>query len=50
MTVLLRPAADDDLPAIGALHFWSRATAYAGIAALASRAARTTVAAGSFHR
>lgn len=31
MTVLLRPAADDDLPAIGALHFWSRATAYAGI-------------------
>jgi GNAT superfamily N-acetyltransferase len=31
MTVVLRPAADDDLPAIGALHFWSRATAYADI-------------------
>ena len=28
----------------------SRSTAYAGIAALASRADRTTVAAGSFHR
>jgi len=31
MTVRLRPAADGDLPAIGALHFHSRATAYAGI-------------------
>jgi ribosomal protein S18 acetylase RimI-like enzyme len=31
MSVHLRPAADDDLPAIGALHFHSRATAYAGI-------------------
>jgi len=31
MTVLLRPAADDDLPAIGALHFRSRAAAYADI-------------------
>jgi GNAT superfamily N-acetyltransferase len=31
MTVLLRPAADDDLPRIGALHFHSRATAYASI-------------------
>ena len=31
MTVLLRPAADDDLLRIGALHFHSRATAYASI-------------------
>ncbi|AGZ39382.1 GNAT family N-acetyltransferase [Actinoplanes friuliensis] len=31
MTVLLRPAADDDLPAVGALHFTSRAHAYAEI-------------------
>jgi GNAT superfamily N-acetyltransferase len=31
MSVLLRPAADRDLPAIGALHFHSRATAYADI-------------------
>ncbi len=31
MTVLLRPAADDDLRAIGALHYHSRVTAYAGI-------------------
>ena len=30
MTVLLRPAADDDLRAVGALHFRSRAAAYAG--------------------
>src|SRR5690349_627076 len=31
MSVLLRPAADGDPLAIGALHFHSRATAYAGI-------------------
>src|SRR5690349_19280272 len=31
MSVLLRPADDDDLLAVGALHFHSRATAYAGI-------------------
>ncbi|MEU7907843.1 GNAT family N-acetyltransferase [Actinoplanes sp. NPDC049118] len=31
MTVRLRPAADGDLYAVGALHFHSRATAYAGI-------------------
>jgi GNAT superfamily N-acetyltransferase len=31
MTVRLRPAADGDLPAVGALHFHSRAAAYAGI-------------------
>lgn len=31
MTVHLRPVADGDLPAVGALHFHSRATAYAGI-------------------
>ena len=28
MSVHLRPAADDDLPAVGALHFHSRADAY----------------------
>ena len=31
MTVRLRPAADGDMPAIGALHYHSRVTAYAGI-------------------
>ncbi|MEV4638055.1 GNAT family N-acetyltransferase [Actinoplanes sp. NPDC049548] len=31
MNVQLRPAADDDLPKIGDLHFRSRASAYAGI-------------------
>jgi GNAT superfamily N-acetyltransferase len=31
MSVHLRPAADDDLAAIGALHFHSRATAYADL-------------------
>ena len=31
MSVHLRPAADDDLRAIGALHFHSRASAYADI-------------------
>ncbi|GAB1689498.1 N-acetyltransferase family protein [Krasilnikovia sp. M28-CT-15] len=31
MTVLLRPAADGDLPAVGALHFHSRRSAYAGL-------------------
>ncbi|MET8148956.1 GNAT family N-acetyltransferase [Actinoplanes sp. NPDC049668] len=31
MSVRLRPAADGDMPAIGALHFHSRATAYADI-------------------
>lgn len=31
MTVLLRPAADDDLFRIGALHYRSRAAAYASI-------------------
>ena len=31
MTALVRPAADADLPAIGALHYRSRASAYAGI-------------------
>ena len=31
MTVQLRPATDDDLRAVGALHFHSRATAYADL-------------------
>jgi GNAT superfamily N-acetyltransferase len=31
MTVLLRPAADSDLPAVGDLHYRSRAAAYAGL-------------------
>ena len=31
MSVHLRPGTDDDLRAVGALHFHSRATAYAGI-------------------
>jgi GNAT superfamily N-acetyltransferase len=31
MSVQLRPAADDDLAAIGGLHYRSRASAYAGI-------------------
>ncbi|BFU46890.1 N-acetyltransferase family protein [Krasilnikovia sp. MM14-A1004] len=31
MTVLLRAATDPDLPAVGALHFRSRRSAYAGV-------------------
>jgi GNAT superfamily N-acetyltransferase len=31
MSVLLRPVSDDDLPAVGAVHFHSRAHAYAEI-------------------
>jgi GNAT superfamily N-acetyltransferase len=37
MTALLRPAADADLPAIGALHYRSRASAYADILSPAAR-------------
>jgi GNAT superfamily N-acetyltransferase len=36
VTVLLRPAADQDLPAVGALHFRSRADAYAGFLSAAA--------------
>ena len=40
MTVLLRPAVDDDLVAVGALHHSSRAAAYAQLVAAESFAAR----------
>jgi GNAT superfamily N-acetyltransferase len=48
MSALLRPATDADLPGIGALHFHSRATAYADILSPAALAHGSPEALGEY--